>query len=64
MFNVDRLENLVKNGLNKNLLTKFLSIEKQKYLQSIKYLKFIFQILIQKKNENEHILPVKILMNQ
>lgn len=42
MFNVDRLENLVKNGLNKNLLTKFLSIEEQKYLQSIKYLKIYF----------------------
>ncbi len=42
MFDSKRLDNLVKNGFSKNLLTKFLSIEEQKYLKSTKYVKITF----------------------
>lgn len=33
MFDLKRLDNLVKNGFSQDLLTKFLSIEEQKYLK-------------------------------
>lgn len=42
MFNPKHLDNLVKNGFSKNLLTKFLSIEEQKYLKSKKHIKIVF----------------------
>lgn len=64
MFSPERLDNLVKNGLSKNLLTKFLSIEEQKYLQNQKHVHVYFSNIYQQEERRRAFLTKETIYQE